>query len=172
MEKSLCYQRNSRKTFHLKFQIEFIYIYIYIMHHNLCFNLFILHNSFDNQGSKIIKKNTLLRFHILSFMKTFFLCIYTYIHIHSYKHVCICIYIIYTVYNRENTSKNNIIIPNQFRPWLFSRGIILNVIYNKILCYLTSVGLCTSDFSSICRKKKVKLTLRVLHSMVLIQFLV
>ena len=93
------------------------------MHHNLCFNLFILHNSFDNQGSKIIKKNTLLRFHILSFMKTFFLCIYTYIHIHSYKHVCICIYniyiiyiyiyiYIYTVYNRENTSKNNITIPN------------------------------------------------------------
>ena len=30
--------------------------------------------------------------------------------------------------------------------WPISRDIILNVIYNKILCYLTSVGLCTSDF--------------------------
>ena len=34
----------------------FIYIYIYSqisVHHNLCFNLFILHNnSFDNQGSR------------------------------------------------------------------------------------------------------------------------
>ena len=44
-----------------------IYIYIYdnilyiydiynqIMHRNPCFNLFTLHNSFDNQGSKINK---------------------------------------------------------------------------------------------------------------------
>ena len=29
-----------------------------IMHHNLCVNLFMLHNnSFDNQGSEINKKN-------------------------------------------------------------------------------------------------------------------
>ena len=47
--------------------IYMIYIYIYdnilyiydiynqIMHRNPCFNLFTLHNSFDNQGSKINK---------------------------------------------------------------------------------------------------------------------
>ena len=50
------------------------------------------------------------------------------------------------VYNGENTSKNDITIPNQFRSWPFSRDIILIVICNKILYYLTSVGLCTSDF--------------------------
>ena len=71
------------------------------------------------------------------------------------------LYILYiytscTVYNGESTCKNDIIILDQFRPWLFSMDIILNVIYNKILCYLTSFGLCTSDFQSICRKKKVK----------------
>ena len=39
--------------------ILYIYIYLYIydsqiVHHNPCFNLFILHNNpFDNQGSKI-----------------------------------------------------------------------------------------------------------------------
>ena len=45
-----------------------IYIYIYIfsqiVHHNPCFNLFMLHN---NQGSEI--KNISLRFNILSFKK-------------------------------------------------------------------------------------------------------
>ena len=39
----------------------YIYIYIYnnqIVHHNPCFNLFILHNnSFDNQGSEINKND-------------------------------------------------------------------------------------------------------------------
>ena len=45
-----------------------MYIYIYILsqivHHNPCFNLFMLHN---NQGSEI--KNISLRFNILSFKK-------------------------------------------------------------------------------------------------------
>ena len=56
-----------------------IYIYIYIhdsqiVHHNPCFNLFILHsNPFDNQGSEINKNDIFLRFDILSFTKTFFL---------------------------------------------------------------------------------------------------
>ena len=55
-----------------------IYIYIYdsqIVHHNTCFDLFILrNNSFDNQGSEMKKKNDIfLRFDILSFTKTFFL---------------------------------------------------------------------------------------------------
>ena len=54
-----------------------IYIYIYdsqIVHHNTCFDLFILrNNSFDNQGSEMKKKDIFLRFDILSFTKTFFL---------------------------------------------------------------------------------------------------
>ena len=59
----------------------YIYIYTQIVHHNPCFNLFILHNnSFDNQGSEINKNDIFLRFDILSFIKTFFLlspiCIY------------------------------------------------------------------------------------------------
>ena len=38
-----------------------------IVHHNPCFNLFILHsNPFDNQGSKINKSDIFLRFEILS----------------------------------------------------------------------------------------------------------
>ena len=45
-----------------------------IVHHNPCFNLFILHsNPFDNQGSEINKNDIFLRFDILSFTKTFFL---------------------------------------------------------------------------------------------------
>ena len=55
----------------------YIYIYVYdsqIVHHNTCFNLFILHNnSFDNEGSEIYKNEIFLRFDILSFTKTFFL---------------------------------------------------------------------------------------------------
>ena len=49
----------------------YIYIYIYIcdsqtVHHNPCFNLFILHsNPFDNQGSEISKNDIFLRFDIL-----------------------------------------------------------------------------------------------------------
>ena len=59
-----------------------IYIYIYILymhdsqivHHNPCFNLFLLHNnSFDNQGSEINEKDIFLRFDLVSFTKTFFL---------------------------------------------------------------------------------------------------
>ena len=39
-----------------------------IVHHNPCFNLFILHNnSFNNQGSKINKNDIVLRFDIVSF---------------------------------------------------------------------------------------------------------
>ena len=48
----------------------YIYVYIYdgqIVHHNPCFNLFILHNiPFDNQGSEINKNDIFLRFDILS----------------------------------------------------------------------------------------------------------
>ena len=69
---------------HIHFYIIYIYsyvciyisyhniiLYIYdgqIVHHNPCFNLFILHNNpFDNQGSKINKNHIFLRFNILSF---------------------------------------------------------------------------------------------------------
>ena len=45
-----------------------------IVHHNPCFNLFLLHNnSFDNQGSEINEKDIFLRFDLVSFTKTFFL---------------------------------------------------------------------------------------------------
>ena len=60
-----------------------LYLYIYmndsqIVHHNPCFNSFILHNNlFDNQGRKINKNDIFLRFDILPFTKTFFL-----LHIH------------------------------------------------------------------------------------------
>ena len=54
-----------------------IYIYIYdsqIVHHNTCFDLFILrNNSFDNQRSEMKKNDIFLRFDVLSFTKTFFL---------------------------------------------------------------------------------------------------
>ena len=58
--------------------ITYIYTYIYdgqIVHHDPCFNLFLLHNnSFDNPGSEINKNDVfLLFFDILSFTKTFFL---------------------------------------------------------------------------------------------------
>ena len=50
----------------------YIYVYIYdgqIVHHNPCFNLFILHNTpFDNQGSEINKNDIFLRFDILSYI--------------------------------------------------------------------------------------------------------
>ena len=39
------------------------------MQHNPCFNLLILHNSFDNEGSEINKNDIFLRFDILSFTK-------------------------------------------------------------------------------------------------------
>ena len=39
---------------------------------NPCFSLSILHNSFNNQGSKINKNNIFLSFDIFSFTKTFF----------------------------------------------------------------------------------------------------
>ena len=56
----------------------YIYTYMYdsqIMHHDSCFNLFLLHNnSFDNPGSEINKNDVfLLFFDILSFTKAFFL---------------------------------------------------------------------------------------------------
>ena len=55
-----------------------------IVHHNPCFNLFILHNiPFDNQGSEINKNDIFLGFDILSFTKTliYLICIYIYIYI-------------------------------------------------------------------------------------------
>ena len=60
----------------------YIYTHIYnsqIVHHNPCFNLFILHNNlFDNQGSEINKNDIFLRFD-MSFTKT-----YIYIYTFSY----------------------------------------------------------------------------------------
>ena len=54
---------------------DYIHIYIVInidsqiVHHNLCFNLFILHsNLFDNQRNEINKNDIILRFDILSFL--------------------------------------------------------------------------------------------------------
>ena len=47
------------------------------MHHNPCFNSFILHNiPFNNPGSEINKNDIFSRFDILSFTKTLFLLPY------------------------------------------------------------------------------------------------
>ena len=60
--------------YHIILYNLFIYIILHVLdnqivHHNPCFNLFILHyNSFRGQESKI---NNNLRFEILSFAKTF-----------------------------------------------------------------------------------------------------
>ena len=60
--------------YHITLYYLFIYIILYVLdnqivHHNLCFNLFILHyNPFGDQGSKVNKN---LRFKILSFAKIF-----------------------------------------------------------------------------------------------------
>ena len=65
------------------------------MHHNPCFNLFILHsNPFDNQGREINKNNNIfLRFDILSFTKTFFLLyIYMYMYLYYLYITYICIH--------------------------------------------------------------------------------
>ena len=42
-----------------------------LVHHNPSFNLFILHNSFDNQGREINENDGFIRFDILSFTPTF-----------------------------------------------------------------------------------------------------
>ena len=74
-------------------------IYCQIVHHNPCFNLFILHsNPFDNQGSEINKNDISLRFDILSFTKTFSLYLYIYIYIYIYIHI----FIVYKVYIYTN----------------------------------------------------------------------
>ena len=62
----------------------YIYKYIYIIyiwciydnqivHHDPCLNLFILHNSFDDQGNEINKNDIFLCFYIMYFTKTTFL---------------------------------------------------------------------------------------------------
>ena len=57
-------------------------VYIYdsqIVHHNPCFNLFILHSDpFDNQGSEINKNDIFLCFNILSFTK---------------RYICVCVFV-------------------------------------------------------------------------------
>ena len=55
------------------------------MHHNPCFNLFLLHdNSFDTQGSKINKKHFFTFQHTV-FYENFLPSIYIYIHTHIYR---------------------------------------------------------------------------------------
>ena len=72
------------------------------MHHNPCFDYFILHNnSFDNQGSEINKKKICLRFftHFLRFVfHKIFLPIYIYIYIYMYVYIYINYIYIYTNY--------------------------------------------------------------------------
>ena len=68
----------------MKYIYIYIYIYIYdskIVHHNPCFNLFILHNiPFDNQGSEINKNDIFLRF-CLNFDN--YVLTYCHAHIHT-----------------------------------------------------------------------------------------
>ena len=90
-----------------------------IVHHNPCFNLFILHNnSFDNQGSEINKINKNDTFYVstycllqklsswlsplrewsslaMAFTGKF---IYIYIHTHIYIYILLYIYILYILY--------------------------------------------------------------------------
>ena len=69
------------------------------MHHNPCFNSFILHNhSFDNQGSEINKNDIFIYFDIMSFTKTQS-NIYIYIYIYIYaliEFIYIHTYMLYT----------------------------------------------------------------------------
>ena len=77
----------------------YIYIYIYdsqIVHHNHCFNLFILHsNPFDNEGSKINKNDIFLRTVRHTVFYKNFLPTHIYIYIYIYKYIYIYIYILY-----------------------------------------------------------------------------
>ena len=63
-----------------------------IVHHKLCFNLFILHNNlFGNQRTEKSKNDIFVRFDVLSFTKTFFL-LYSVLslnlHRRSYRNGC------------------------------------------------------------------------------------
>ena len=73
--------------------------------------------------------------------------IYIYIYIYIYSLKCIM---------GENNSKNDLIIPNQFRPWPFSKDTILNVIYNKILCYFYVSWLMYVRFLVHMQKEEIK----------------
>ena len=61
------------------------------MHHNPCFNLFILYNnSFDNQGSEINEIKTTL-FYVLTYCRLYIykpqFKIYIHTYIHTYIHI-------------------------------------------------------------------------------------
>ena len=74
-----------------------MYVNIYdsqIVHHNACFNLFILHkNSFDNQRSEI-NKNDIFYFSTYCLLQKFYyIHIYTHLYIYTYTYMCVCVYI-------------------------------------------------------------------------------
>ena len=53
------------------------------MHHNPCFNLFILHNnSFDNEGGEINKNEIYIYIYIYIYM-----CVYVYMYIYMYIYI-------------------------------------------------------------------------------------
>ena len=82
----VCRMKGRKMSEAAKFVISLYWLCIYdsqIVHHNPCFNLFILHNnSNDSQGSKINKNEIFLRFDILSFT---YVSIYIYIYIYIYS---------------------------------------------------------------------------------------
>ena len=68
----------------------YIYIYIYLkvqtVHHNPCFNLFMLHsNPFDNQGSEINKNE--IFYNMILYVYNIYIYIY-YIILFLYHHLC------------------------------------------------------------------------------------
>ena len=74
-----------------------------IVHHTLCFNLFILHNnSFDNQGSETNKNDifyvsTYIYIYICIFIYIYIFIIYIY-HIYIYMYVCMYVYMYVCLY--------------------------------------------------------------------------
>ena len=73
----------------------YIVIYMIIKQCNIIL-VSILHNKlFHNQGSEKNKNDIFLRFHILSFKKTFFLLLYSYINIKLYIYIYLHLYNIY-----------------------------------------------------------------------------
>ena len=70
------------------------------MHHNPCFNLFILHhnNSFDNEGSEINKTDMFFTFRDTVFYENFLPTIYIYLYIYIYVHIYVYIYMYVYIY--------------------------------------------------------------------------
>ena len=63
--------------------IQYMIIKYQIVHHYPCFNLFILHNSFDNQESEI-NKNNIFYVPIYMYICNMYVYVYIYIYLRIY----------------------------------------------------------------------------------------